>query len=63
MMTRFQDNPEEALNEAEMRLTQAITQLDNNRKSVHRWFWKGLLAMNCVLGSLALWALLLLRLG
>lgn len=58
MLTRLQDNPEESLSESAERLTRAATALENNRAVVERWFWKCLLAFNCVLGSLAFWGIL-----
>lgn len=56
MLTRLQDNPEDALSESAV--TRAATALENNRAVVQRWFWKSLIAFNCVLGSLAFWGIL-----
>jgi hypothetical protein len=37
------------------RVQQIVKALDDNRYSVERWFWKGLLAFNLILGSVVFW--------
>lgn len=37
--------------------------LDDNRHSIHRWFWKGLFAINLILWSFAAVIVFVLRFG
>lgn len=39
------------------RIEQTVTALDRNRPAIERWFWKGLLAFNLLLGSLVFWGI------
>lgn len=64
--TRHQANPSELpdLQLAELRETvkRTVIVLEENRKTVHRWFWKLLLAFNFALASWVFWMQLLARL-
>ena len=44
------------------RIASVVKSLDANRKPIARWFWKGLLAFNLVLGSLIAWTVIVPRL-
>ncbi len=37
------------------RIETTVKALNENRTGIHRWFWKGLLSFNLVLGSLVFW--------
>lgn len=51
-----QQLPEEATElSTPTRIETVVRSLEDNRASVHRWFWKGLLAFNLLLGSLVFW--------
>lgn len=56
-----QANPSEGYGEPAIaqKVTRLVRALDDNSKAVERWFWKGLFAFNCVLGSVVLWLMLL----
>lgn len=45
-----QDNPETPYSEKT-----TLQTLNDNRRSVHRWFWKAYLAFNLILGSIVFW--------
>lgn len=58
-----QANPEEPvdleLSELQAKVEHVVKVLDAQKQSIHTWFWKGLLAFNLILGSLAIWLLVL----
>lgn len=43
-------------------ITSTVKLLDDNRHSIHRWFWKGLFAFNLIIGSLVFWLSIVPRL-
>ncbi len=59
-----QMNPDD-INLAEVELVQKTTALakalESNSAPIHRWFWKGLLALNLVLWSVALCYVFVIR--
>lgn len=47
------------LDELRAKATRMITVLEENKVAVHAWFFKALLALNLVIGSFVLWAVVL----
>lgn len=60
---KMQENPEEPIDfeqlEFAKKADRIVQTIERNKGAVHRWFWKGLLAFNLILGSLILWLVVL----
>ena len=55
--SKQQANPDELFAEKVVtKIDRTISALESNKSAVHKWFWKGLLAFNLVMWSVALCA-------
>ena len=52
------DYADERLAELRGSVTRAVTVLEENKKAVRVWFFKGLLGFNLIVGSVAFWTLI-----
>lgn len=57
----MQANPQEGYGEPTLahKVERAVKALDDNGKAIERWFWKGLIALNFIIGSVVLWLIVL----
>ncbi|QDT46176.1 hypothetical protein Pan258_01930 [Symmachiella dynata] len=63
-MSLYEDEPQanpqsidRKLEEIREKTERVVTVLEENKEAIARWFWKGLLAFNLVLGSFVFWTL------
>lgn len=60
-------NPQEDIDfeaiEIDRRVSAVTKAMDANQGSIHRWFWKGLIALNLVLWSFAFCVWFVVRFG